>query len=612
MLVYAGLMVLLLSWVHPSKTAKTADITFTNTSCSGDHVRSVFQAVALCEPRKKVIKLPLPSNSSILQMSPRYITVSRCGGGGCHESRKICVPTSSHMKTVPVLLGRCGITAGKCDKECASVQVKEDLQCGCECAIKKEHCNTLQDYREDLCSCECRDKKLVRSCEESGRRWDPSTCTCKCPVNSDRDCSTGLVFDEENTCTCVPEIGGKNDVPLERTERSHQGEFFLRWEIIIIIVLIIIIFLFIVVTISLMRDLFRLRKKLSQLISNTYQLYNHNNPSINGNQNPSQNDLQVAANRQDSLLQNGSLSLGGYPDNSNQYGGYKKIHPYPVDEYVDSVSQYSGHRTITPYSDTGYESYASRPNHNANRRSESFASRPNYNTYRSMPQYPTSNDYLSSMNQYGGLKIDFQYPQNDQMNFINMKHQENLGSHFVQQGRYRSVPFNSGQGMTRPSQGGRITPATGYAPDSGVESEATRSLLSESIVDEHYNPTTSSTKRPLVAPKPRFYNQSMEPHVGELHQPMTGRPKLYGAKNYNLGEKEIENVDGNNEGKDIDMDKYTEEIGSYEDDDTKEAITSNIGHIPTLPIADQPFHLQAKEQRNFELCNPVKASCTEI
>jgi len=218
-----------------------------------------------------------------------------------------------------------------------------------------------------------------------------------------------------------------------------------------------------------------------------------------------------------------------------------------------------------------------------------------------------------------------------------MKPQGNYRFPLVQQGRYRSVHEYQIQSMDRPHQGGypntptmshqggrntpnfgypntpthhegritlssgypnspthhegRITPSSGYphtptmSPrecfgyplDSGVESEAARSLLNESIdtsvphvLDDLYNP------RPLLAAKPRLYNQDMEtirppfpPHKNLIGQNMKERSKLCDANDYILGkingEHEILNIHNNEEGL-----VKTEYVGSLEDNKTNE------------------------------------------
>ena len=70
-------------------------------------------------------------------MTPTHVEVNRCAGG-CHHVRQSCVSTSSHLKVVSVMLAKCGITTGLCDKECASVEVEEHLECGGQCGLTKE------------------------------------------------------------------------------------------------------------------------------------------------------------------------------------------------------------------------------------------------------------------------------------------------------------------------------------------------------------------------------------------------------------------------------------------------------------------------------------------
>ena len=53
----------------------------------------------------QVVKIPWPSNSSYDQLTPSHVTVKRCSGG-CHGGLTSCVPTSTQMRKVSVLLAR--------------------------------------------------------------------------------------------------------------------------------------------------------------------------------------------------------------------------------------------------------------------------------------------------------------------------------------------------------------------------------------------------------------------------------------------------------------------------------------------------------------------------
>ena len=53
----------------------------------------------------QVVKIPWPSNSSYDQLTPSHVTVRRCSGG-CHGGLTSCVPTSTQLRKVAVLLAR--------------------------------------------------------------------------------------------------------------------------------------------------------------------------------------------------------------------------------------------------------------------------------------------------------------------------------------------------------------------------------------------------------------------------------------------------------------------------------------------------------------------------
>ena len=138
-------------------------------------------------------------------MTPTHVEVNRCAGS-CHNFKQSCVSTKSKMKVVRVLLAKCGINVGRCDKECVSVEVEEDVECGCQCGLTSQDCSPDQEFMKDKCVCECKDRESERNCQDSGRVWDRLTCSCQCPVTSVRQCSAGLIFDN-GTCSCVPHFG---------------------------------------------------------------------------------------------------------------------------------------------------------------------------------------------------------------------------------------------------------------------------------------------------------------------------------------------------------------------------------------------------------------------
>ena len=54
---------------------------------------------------------------------------------------------------------RCGLSAGLCDKVCASVSVREDTRCECQCleAGHENRCDPeLHHVNPQTCQCECK------------------------------------------------------------------------------------------------------------------------------------------------------------------------------------------------------------------------------------------------------------------------------------------------------------------------------------------------------------------------------------------------------------------------------------------------------------------------
>jgi len=189
--------------------------------CKPEHISQAIQAKVHCTPRDRVVRLPFPNDTSINQMTPSHIEVRRCDGS-CHHRKQSCLAVRTRKKRVPVLLAKCTIHSGRCEKICAQVEVEEHLECGCECKIKRHHCNNRQTYSKEHCGCQCRDLTEVRACHESGRVWDPSKCMCRCPLSTLQQCSSKFVFDFTNSCKCIPEE--TNTIPGAERTRKDTGE----------------------------------------------------------------------------------------------------------------------------------------------------------------------------------------------------------------------------------------------------------------------------------------------------------------------------------------------------------------------------------------------------
>merc|ERR1719365_80812 len=186
-------------------------------SCAPPHISQALRAAAPCQPRDKVVKIPWPSNSSYDQLTPSHVTVRRCSGG-CHGGLTSCVPTSTQLRKVAVLLARCPLGGGSCQKECATLEVEDELACGCGCRLEPSSCRLEdQEWREETCSCHCRDTAATTACLQGGRAWDHQSCQCLCPPSD--PCPEDHTHDPV-TCTCVaPAVH-----PQQREEREEKQE----------------------------------------------------------------------------------------------------------------------------------------------------------------------------------------------------------------------------------------------------------------------------------------------------------------------------------------------------------------------------------------------------
>lgn len=161
-----------------------------------------------------------------------------------------------------VIMSKCGISSGTCDKECATLEVEEDVECGCSCQLTPSDCRADQAYRADLCSCQCRDILGRQTCLDSGGMWDESACVCGCG-NAEVECGLGEFFSRQ-TCSCVQnnKTDNNNKTALAAEESSKQDEFtFPTFELIVILTLLSIILVLIITVFSLITKIQRMQHK---------------------------------------------------------------------------------------------------------------------------------------------------------------------------------------------------------------------------------------------------------------------------------------------------------------------------------------------------------------
>ena len=233
------------------------------TRCSQSHISNSLRGEAPCQPRDKVIKVPWPNNTDVHRVTPTHVTVRRCSGG-CHQDHQSCVASLTRVREVQVILGKCPVSGGKCEKECASVKVEDEVEC--ECGCRRKECGEKAEWMSDTCECECKDSVARTECLESGYVWDSTQCQCGCPAIL--SCHSGMEFSKE-TCQCQPQIITQDVQTLERVERS-EAPLSIRWENITIVVLGIAIFICLLIIMILLRKINSLKnniKKRTKLIS---------------------------------------------------------------------------------------------------------------------------------------------------------------------------------------------------------------------------------------------------------------------------------------------------------------------------------------------------------
>ncbi|XP_023335748.1 uncharacterized protein LOC111707006 [Eurytemora carolleeae] len=171
--------------------------------CSSETMESVWNQTrqTSCQLRHVTINLDASNHTGTVQVIPSQTVVKRCGGS-CLSPSHSCYPTSSTMVSVEAMIISTSWNEGEWSTLCQTFRVREDTACACGCTVRPEDCTVHQYYQPQACKCICKNWKLRNSCVSQDKYWDTESCTCLC--KNWRSCSTGYLFDGQNSCTCVP------------------------------------------------------------------------------------------------------------------------------------------------------------------------------------------------------------------------------------------------------------------------------------------------------------------------------------------------------------------------------------------------------------------------
>jgi len=198
-------------------------------SCTNQYIREALKLQSGCQLHPIPLMLPFPDRNKTKwqQMTPTHVEVSQCSGA-CPGPTD-CTPLKTKKRKIPLMLGRCGAIGGKCEKQCATVEVEEHIECGCSCHLIKDDCrNITHQLNLAKCECECKDAKAKRLCLDQGRIWEDKTCTCGCP--SSNLCPSGSTL---SNVTCLCEINAAYDTTDITLMRSGL-HIIMKWEYIAI------------------------------------------------------------------------------------------------------------------------------------------------------------------------------------------------------------------------------------------------------------------------------------------------------------------------------------------------------------------------------------------
>ena len=179
-------------------------------SCQNFDTQSIINSRIDCQLHDTLINLNDYRHNitnRAIHIIPDVAPVRRCGGTCASRSHR-CVPLTTHTKRIPVMAILAHYPHGIHEQQCGYIHVEEHLSCRCGCPIRPEECTrqpgVARRFDASTCRCLCTDTAARSRCISSGKNWDESNCRCVCPVSLWWFCSTGYVFDYENTCNCIP------------------------------------------------------------------------------------------------------------------------------------------------------------------------------------------------------------------------------------------------------------------------------------------------------------------------------------------------------------------------------------------------------------------------
>ena len=210
-----------------------------------------------------------------------------------------------------MILGKCPVSGGKCEKECASVEVEDEVEC--ECGCRRKECGEKAEWMSDSCDCECKDSDGMAECVEGGNVWDSTQCQCVCSATL--SCMPGMEYDQD-TCSCHPVV------------TAHDSDItvitVIRWEYIVITILSIILIIFMLIIISLLFKINNLRRNVGFVPDNLYS------DNCKGRVH----------------LHNSSIESDQYTDSSfySDQSGYRIQSPSPHKHSSDQLGSLLGHQ----------------------------------------------------------------------------------------------------------------------------------------------------------------------------------------------------------------------------------------------------------------------------
>jgi PDGF/VEGF domain len=116
--------------------------------CSSRDQRDILASIPECRVRDTLVDLrPFYANrSDIVEVIPSHAVLRRCGGGCALPPHTCQAAGRRQARSVEVMLVLGIWPHGEHEVVCSRLELEEDRECECACAVREQHCRRGSQY----------------------------------------------------------------------------------------------------------------------------------------------------------------------------------------------------------------------------------------------------------------------------------------------------------------------------------------------------------------------------------------------------------------------------------------------------------------------------------